>query len=68
MGLAYLAFIRLFQWDAKEDRLPYLALYALSGVVGSVVCTNALSFDAGRVRAALPVERGSGTCSSRKTR
>ncbi len=53
MGVAYLAFIRLFQWDAKEDRLPYLALYALSGVVGSVVCTNALSFDAGRVRAAL---------------
>ena len=53
MGLAYLAFIRLFQWDTKEDRLPYLALYALSGVVGSVVCTNALSFDAGRVRAAL---------------
>ncbi|MFC8930601.1 hypothetical protein ACFT1A_00910 [Rhodococcus sp. NPDC057135] len=53
MGLAYLAFIRLFQWDAKEDRLPYLALYALSGVVGSVVCTNALSFDAGRVCAAL---------------
>ncbi|MGC0365776.1 hypothetical protein ABH922_003760 [Rhodococcus sp. 27YEA15] len=53
MGMAYLAFIRLFQWDAKEDRLPYLALYALSGVVGSVVCTNALSFDAGRVRAAL---------------
>ncbi|KJF25013.1 MULTISPECIES: ABC transporter permease [Rhodococcus] len=53
LGFAYLAFIRLFQWDSKEDRLPYLALYALSGVIGSVVCTNALSFDAGRVRAAL---------------
>ncbi|WP_435804387.1 hypothetical protein [Rhodococcus erythropolis] len=53
LGFAYLAFIRFFQWDAKEDRLPYLALYALSGVVGSIVCTNALSFDAERVRAAL---------------
>lgn len=53
IGFSYLAFIRLFQWDTKEDRLPYLALYALSGVVGSVVCTNALSFDAARVRAAL---------------
>jgi hypothetical protein len=53
LGFAYLAFIRFFQWDSKEDRLPYLALYALSGVIGSVVCTNALSFDAGRVRAAL---------------
>ncbi|MCJ0906827.1 hypothetical protein [Rhodococcus sp. ARC_M6] len=53
LGFGYLAFIRIFQWDSKEDRLPYLALYALSGVIGSVVCTNALSFDAARVRAAL---------------
>lgn len=53
IGLGYLAFYRLFQWEAKEARLPYLALYALSGVVGSVVCTNALSFDSGRVRAQL---------------
>ena len=53
LGLAYLGFIRLFQWDDKSELLPYLALYALSGVIGGVVCTNALSWDAGRVRAAL---------------
>ena len=53
LGLAYLGFIRLFQWNDKNELLPYLALYALSGVIGGVVCTNALSWDAGRVRAAL---------------
>lgn len=53
LGLAYLGFIRLFQWDAKNELLPYLALYALSGVIGGVVCTNALSWDATRVRDAL---------------
>lgn len=53
IGLGYLVFYRLFQWEDKQERLPYLALYALSSVVGSVVCTNALSFDAGRVRALL---------------
>jgi hypothetical protein len=53
LGLAYLGFIRLFQWDDKSELLPFLALYALSGVIGGVVCTNALSWDAGRVRAAL---------------
>jgi hypothetical protein len=53
LGLAYLGFLRLFQWDTYSDLLPYLALYALSGVIGGVVCTNALSWDAGRVREAL---------------
>ena len=53
LGLAYLLFLRLFQWDSKSDLLPYLAPYALSGVIGGVVCTNALSWDASRVRAAL---------------
>jgi len=53
LGLAYLGFIRLFQWDDKSDLLPFLALYALSGVIGGVVCTNALSWDAVRVREAL---------------
>ena len=53
IGLGYLAFYRLFQWEAKEAKLPYFALYALSSVVGGVVCTNALSFDSGRVRAQL---------------
>lgn len=53
LGLAYLGFIRLFRWDSKSELLPYLALYALSGVIGGVVCTNALSWDARRVRAEL---------------
>ncbi|GAA2016509.1 hypothetical protein JL107_09960 [Nakamurella flavida] len=53
LGLAYLGYLRLFRWDDKEEVMPYLALYALSGVIGGVVCTNALCWDAGRVRAAL---------------
>lgn len=53
LGLAYLGFIRLFRWDESNELLPYLALYALSGVIGGVVCTNALSWDAARVREAL---------------
>lgn len=50
IGLGYLAFYWTFQWEDKDSKLPYLALYALSSVVGSVVCTNALSFDSSRVR------------------
>jgi hypothetical protein len=46
-------FILLMQWEDKSEILPYLAPYALSGVIGGVVCTNALSWDAGRVRAEL---------------
>lgn len=53
LGLGYLLFLRLFQWDTKSEILPYLAPYALSGVIGGVVCTNALSWDATRVRRAL---------------
>ena len=53
LGLAYLAFLRIFQWEQKSELLPYLAIYALSGVIGGVVCTNALSWDAGRVRGEL---------------
>lgn len=53
LGLAYLGFVRLFRWDQNNELLPYLALYALSGVIGGVVCTNALSWDAARVREAL---------------
>jgi len=53
LGLAYLVFILLVQWEDKSEVLPYLAPYALSGVIGGVVCTNALSWDAGRVRAEL---------------
>ncbi|ACV77119.1 hypothetical protein [Nakamurella multipartita] len=53
LGLAYLGFIRLYQWDEKSELAPFLALYALSGVIGGVVCTNALSWDATRVREAL---------------
>ncbi|MGD9988449.1 hypothetical protein [Pseudonocardia sp.] len=53
IGLAYLGFVRLFRWDTYSELVPFLALYALSGVIGGVVCTNALSWDAGRVREAL---------------
>ena len=57
LGLAYLAFLRIFQWEQKSELLPYLAIYALSGVIGGVVCTNALSWDAGRVRGELTTGR-----------
>lgn len=53
IGLSYLGFLRIYQWDVRQNYLPYLALYALSGVLGGVVCTNALSVDAARVRAKL---------------
>ena len=53
LGLLYLGFIRLFQWDTKQRLLPYLGLWAISVVMGGSVCLNAMSFDAMRVRAAL---------------
>ncbi|MEP6563041.1 MAG: hypothetical protein ABJD68_18420, partial [Nakamurella sp.] len=53
LGLAYLGVIRLFQQQTEPELLPYLALYAVSGVIGGVVCTNALSWDASRVRSEL---------------
>jgi hypothetical protein len=53
LGLLYLGYIRLFQWDKDQKWLPYLALWVLSVVMGGSVCVNAMSFDAMRVRAAL---------------
>lgn len=53
LGLLYLGFIRVFQWDTKQRWLPYLGLFAISVVMGGAVCLNAMSFDAMRVRAAL---------------
>lgn len=53
LGLVHLAFLRLFRWDATEPYLPYLAHFALSVGIGSMVCTNAMSMDAARVRAQL---------------
>jgi hypothetical protein len=53
LGLLYLGFIRVFQWDRAQAWLPYLGLWAISVVMGGAVCLNAMSFDAMRVRAAL---------------
>ena len=53
LGLLYLGFIRVFQWDRKQEWLPYLGLWVMGVVMGGGVCINAMSFDAMRVRAAL---------------
>lgn len=53
LGLLYLGFLRVFEWDTKQQWLPYLGLLAISVVMGGAVCLNAMSFDAMRVRAAL---------------
>lgn len=53
LGLLYLGWIRLFDWDQDKQWLPFLGLFVLSVVMGGAVCINALSFDAMRVRAAL---------------
>jgi len=53
MGLLYLGFIRVFEWDTDKKWLPYLGLWAIGVVMGGSVCVNAMSFDAMRVRAAL---------------
>jgi hypothetical protein len=53
MGLLYLGWIRLFQWDTDRKWLPYLGLWAIGVVMGGSVCVNSMSFDAMRVRAAL---------------
>ncbi len=53
LGLLYLGWIRLFDWDKDKQWLPFLGLFVLSVVMGGAVCINALSFDAMRVRAAL---------------
>jgi len=53
LGLLYLGWIRVFDWDEDKQWLPFLGLFVLSVVMGGSVCINALSFDAMRVRAAL---------------
>jgi len=53
LGLGYLGFVRVFNWDRAQPWLPYLGLLAISFVIGGSVCINAMSFDAMRVRAAL---------------
>ncbi|HZM67402.1 MAG TPA: hypothetical protein VFC16_14010 [Nakamurella sp.] len=53
MGLLYLGFLRVFEWDKDQKWLPYLSLWVISVVMGGAVCINAMSFDAMRVRAAL---------------
>jgi hypothetical protein len=53
LGLLYLGFIRVFEWDKNQKWLPYLGLWVISVVLGGAVCVNAMSFDAMRVRAAL---------------
>jgi hypothetical protein len=53
LGLLYLGYIRMFQWDTQVKWLPYLGLWVISVVMGGSVCINAMSFDAMRVRAAL---------------
>lgn len=50
IGLGTLAFVVLSSWDDHVEQAPYLALLALSGVIGGVVCTNSLAWDARRVR------------------
>jgi hypothetical protein len=53
LGLLYLGWIRLAEWDQKSAFLPYLGLWVIGVVMGGGVCINAMSFDAMRVRAAL---------------
>jgi hypothetical protein len=53
LGLLYLGYIRVFNWDRDEKWLPYLGLFVIGVVMGGGVCINAMSFDAMRVRAAL---------------
>lgn len=53
LGLAYLGVLLLLRRGSTDAYLPYLSVFALSVVMGGVVCTNAMSVDAARVRAAL---------------
>jgi hypothetical protein len=53
LGLLYLGFIRVFEWDRDQKWLPYLGLWVISIMMGGAVCINAMCFDAMRVRAAL---------------
>lgn len=53
ISLGWVAFYRVSDLSDDYDTIGGLALYLFSAVVGSVVCTNALCFDAVRVKAAL---------------
>ena len=53
LGLLYLGWMRIAEWDQKSTFLPYLGLWVIGVVMGGGVCINAMSFDAMRVRAAL---------------
>ena len=53
LGILYLGYIRVFNWDEDQKWLPYLGLLVIGVVMGGGVCINAMSFDAMRVRAAL---------------
>lgn len=52
ISLSLVSFYHLIGW-ASYDNFAQLTLYLFSGVVGSIVCTNALCFEADRVRTAL---------------
>jgi hypothetical protein len=52
ISLALVSFYHYSGWS-KYDDVSQLTLYLFSGVVGSVVCTNALCFEATRVRDAM---------------
>lgn len=52
ISMSLVTFYHLIGW-ASYDNLAQLVLYLFSAVVGSVVCTNALCFEAARVQQAL---------------
>ena len=52
-GMAYLVWIRLFNWDKYQPWLPFLAVLVISTIMGGSACVNAMAFDAARVRASL---------------
>lgn len=52
IALSMVAFYSLVGWSSY-DETGSLSLYLFGAVVGSVVCTNALCFDASRIRADL---------------
>ena len=52
-GAAYLAWIRIADWDKYSKWAPYLTVLFISSVMGTSACFNSVSFDAQRVRVAL---------------
>lgn len=53
LGLLYLGWIRISDWDPALPRLPYLAVLVVSMIMGGNACVNSVTFDATRVRGAL---------------